>query len=419
MNPDAVSFSPDSTPKDGKQEQDQPVIKTNIPKNKNTNNKTNKKGTVSWNQIEDIYLQLAAAKHQRDDVKIRQYAQELIEIIQDNKVIDSDVKRGWYKWLPARLSGRKLMSRWLISMPFSILRKVINIMNPENWGYNEEEEAKNIGRYLYGYFTKLYEQKEVYVFDRTEGKYNGDELLAWNTGLVTENMVEIYALMAPYKGDPPESQIDRNIMIPVYPPKLNWEYILVTFLTGPQMTKMNMKSRLGVDPFHPEELPKRAFFFDKDPELMVYDPNIPFSSDAAVDWNHLIVRSGIEEKRLPQYILDDNLGREQLVLKFRQGLEKTKLKLLYQPRLAIPQFFRDKNEMEGELQLLLPLSLGYRDCDVAVTLRVIRSIVADSTRATGRKAIKSYTVGTILSIEDAYYNARLIQPVDQNWLRGL
>ena len=84
MNPDAVSFSPDSTPKDGKQEQDQPVIKTNIPKNKNTNNKTNKKGTVSWNQIEDIYLQLAAAKHQRDDVKIRQYAQELIEIIQDN-----------------------------------------------------------------------------------------------------------------------------------------------------------------------------------------------------------------------------------------------------------------------------------------------------------------------------------------------
>ena len=85
--------------------------------------------------------------------------------------------------------------------------------------------------------------------------------------------------------------------------------------------------------------------------------------------------------------------------------------LLSNPRLAVPQFFRDRNCLLGEIQLLVPIKLlndrNDDKFDAVVALRCVKGSMNDEF---------TYMVGTILSPEDAYYNARVIQPVDQQWL---
>jgi hypothetical protein len=80
------------------------------------------------------------------------------------------------------------------------------------------------------------------------------------------------------------------------------------------------------------------------------------------------------------------------------------------PRCAIPQFFVDKlnTSRKGSLQLLLPINLqssfGAPDC----------AVVLDYVEKEGEEPM--YHITTLLSLDMAYANARLIQKIDQEWL---
>jgi hypothetical protein len=101
-----------------------------------------------------------------------------------------------------------------------------------------------------------------------------------------------------------------------------------------------------------------------------------------------------------------------MILAPLQALEVSIKKATSNPRMAVPQFFRSWGE-DGNLQLLLPLRLNPQSnvvtCALPLTLR-------ETTSATGGASRWNYRAGTLLSVDMALNNARLIQSIDQHWL---
>lgn len=106
------------------------------------------------------------------------------------------------------------------------------------------------------------------------------------------------------------------------------------------------------------------------------------------------------------------IGLTHLILPPLQALKVSIRKATSNPRMAVPQFFRPGGE-GGVLQLLLPLRLDSQSnvvtCAVPLTLR-------ETTSAIGKPSTWDYRAGTLLSVDMALNNARLIQRIDQHWL---
>lgn len=328
------------------------------------------------------------------------------------KARSSDLNQ-WRPWRPERMVGRKIIVSWLMSISEKALERVFVMAEPEHWGDTDRERGRNMRSYLTHYFLRVFEQGDVMVYDRPEG----GELIVWNTGLLTPSVTEIFAIMIPHhsRADPsPASSSDEDAAAAAsspdhYPPTRCWEYYVCKFTESYQLTKPMFRQRMNAPPLDPSALPKRAFFFGETPECANYNPNIPLETSGAVDWRHLCDRA-VRERRLPDRILDLNLSVEDMAMRFRLGVERAKMRILAHPRLAVPQYFHDKNAKRGELQLLIPVSLspGSDRADAALTVRV----------HTGSDQ-PFYGIGTVLSPSQAYYNARTIQPVDQKWLCDL
>jgi hypothetical protein len=112
----------------------------------------------------------------------------------------------------------------------------------------------------------------------------------------------------------------------------------------------------------------------------------------------------VENKnRLPEKY--HSLEPHEIESRTRNGIQDTERRAKSNPRCAVPQFFVDKNDKEGgELQLLLPINLDHKKVpDVAVVIKY------DQTK-------KIYKIVTLLDLNTAYSNARLVQSIDQEWL---
>jgi stalled ribosome rescue protein Dom34 len=103
---------------------------------------------------------------------------------------------------------------------------------------------------------------------------------------------------------------------------------------------------------------------------------------------------------------NDSEGLVDLILsKITKSIKKARSNY----RHAVPQFFRDKgNEGDGELQLLLPIEL-VKDQPVAVAIRL-------EERELNGTIVYEYMIKTLLTMEMACSNARLLQKIDQDWL---
>ncbi|MGB4659408.1 MAG: DUF3825 domain-containing protein, partial [Mobilitalea sp.] len=141
-----------------------------------------------------------------------------------------------------------------------------------------------------------------------------------------------------------------------------------------------------------ENLPDIADYFT-DPSDFIYDKGLPID----IDYDHII---------------DDNFDRfesigydsKYIIRALLENSVKTiieKLKRNY--KIAIPQFYTDKNTGNSKIQLLLPLFLkGNNTADLA--------LVVD-------KATYRYIGKTILTLEWAYVNSRRITKPDVDWLK--
>ena len=195
---------------------------------------------------------------------------------------------------------------------------------------------------------------------------SGDgQAAAFNTGLVTPNQEEIYGL---FRGNP---------------------------RTGRQPWKLAGFKKASewalIDKFG-SKLPPLANYFD-DPSVLLYDRRC----ELYINIDHVMEQIG----RFPDKVQSNLYQARQLLV----SAEATTKKRVYRNyKTAIPQYYRDKGR-EGSVQLLLPICLEDPG-------RADLALVVDKTEAGN-----AYRGSTVLTLDMAYNNARLLSRPDVEWLQ--
>ncbi len=163
--------------------------------------------------------------------------------------------------------------------------------------------------------------------------------------------------------------------------------------------------------FKENELPGIAKYFQKR-EQVVFDASL----DIHLNELH-VYRDGVSRGRLPKYKeeyerLKDNPEELELLIAridrdFKSARDRARLMAERNYKLAVPQYWRET----GKIQFLLPIYLGERE-----EAEVPQCALALDCDDTGR--IPYYRGATILTLEMAYNNARLLAKPDVFWLNS-
>lgn len=235
-----------------------------------------------------------------------------------------------------------------------------NLADKEAWDFSDSSTKNNciLKNYLEFTFRKLQQEKKV-VFTP------GNKYACFNTGLVTENLEDIFAFFEEYKSP---NSVHSN------------PFFFKNFLK---------KSNNDILSHFSNSIPDVANFFDK-PELLIFNPKC----DLITDLDHII---GDNLERFPLHLQrsDEAELRRQLV----GAIDEVKKKVRSNYKIAVPQYYDNK------IQLLLPLCLtsGSPNPDLALVIHKLN----DST----------YTARTCLTLKMAYNNPRLIVKPQSNWLK--
>ncbi len=164
--------------------------------------------------------------------------------------------------------------------------------------------------------------------------------------------------------------------------------------------------------FHPSELPALATYFS-DCSQVVFDAR----HSIQMNDNH-IFEDGVARGRLPKYQAEyervkGNEAEKDLLLAriardFDSACERAKLMAERNYKLAVPQFWKET----GEIQFLLPIYLGEREEAESPQCALVLSL-----DKSGRRPY--YRGETILTLDMAYNNTRLIAKPDVFWLNEL
>lgn len=235
-----------------------------------------------------------------------------------------------------------------------------NLADKEDWDFSDSN-TKNytiLKNYLEFTFRKLQQERKV-------GFTPDNKFACYNTGLVTENLEDIFAFFEEYKN-----------------PR-------VGFTTPFCFKAFLKKSDNSILRNFSYRIPEIADFFDK-PELLIFNPKC----DLIPDIDHII---GDNISRFPKHLqnADDAELRRQLI----GAIEEVKKKVRTNYKIAVPQYY------DGKIQLLLPLCLtsGSPNPDLALVVHKLNQT--------------TYTARTCLTLKMAYNNARLIVKPQSNWLK--
>lgn len=275
------------------------------------------------------------------------------------------------------------------------IEKLRQIALPERWYYkdiNPNSPSPILSNYLTYTFYKLQQEKDKII--------EKDNYAAFNTGLVDKRYEPIFALFSKTKGGMRQWKLENFC------------------IAGEEREGKEL-----VRYFNP--LPQRAHYADKVAD-MLYDTLAP---KPELDWHHIVVEN---VGRLPLNFLEDNcpLGFKiqnaksfsdvekelyydslsdaikkdsktyrNITNRFKDALELSLKRVEWNFKTAIPVYFPTRNSMS----LLLPLALmDDETVDVALVVEKTPS--------------GNYLGHTILSLDWAYSNARLICRPDSDWL---
>lgn len=225
----------------------------------------------------------------------------------------------------------------------------------ENWSYRNTEDSRP-RPILYSYFINTFER----LHEQSKVKMEG-YLACFNTGLVTPNQEEIFALF------------EKNRLINRQP----WYF----------RQFCSESDRLLV---HFAQLPEIATYFD-DPSDLLYDPRV----DLRPRYDH-IIDDNQEHFPEPYNDLTNTDIKHQLRNALQGAIDQAKHRIQRNYQTAVPQFYQSR------LQLLIPLCLTSQS-------RADLALVVEKTE-------NSYTAATCLALDWAYNNARLIARPDNEWL---
>jgi len=187
-----------------------------------------------------------------------------------------------------------------------------DLASNEEWDYSDSHEKKYpiLKNYLEFTFRKLKQEGKV--------AYTSDNKFAcFNTGLVTDNLEDIFAFFEEYRNPRPGSTVP---------------FCFKAFLKESDNNILRNFSH---------SIPDVPNFFGK-PELLIFNPKCRLIPDI----DHII---GDNISRFPVHLrgADDGELRRQLV----GAIDETRKKVRTNYKIAVPQYY------DGKIQLLLPLCL--------------------------------------------------------------
>lgn len=241
----------------------------------------------------------------------------------------------------------------------SKLNYLAKMAQEEQWDYKGTSDKQILYNYLCYTYDRIKMENKVELTDDKSA-------MCFNTGLLTEHGADIYAYFI--------SNNNQNKK-----PGQDW------FLYG-------FKQRSSVEMRAFRKYPEIADYFTT-PADFIYDKSLELS----IDYEHIIDDNydrftgiGLTDKYMINGLLENAVKRI---------IEKVKRNY----KLAIPQYYTDKNTGESKIQLLLPLFLQSKDvADLA--------LVVD-------KSEFNYVGKTILTLDWAYVNSRRIVRPDVDWLK--
>ena len=159
-----------------------------------------------------------------------------------------------------------------------------------------------------------------------------------------------------------------------------------------------------------KEEPERASYFD-DPYDLLYDPRVPIIANI----DHLLRQTQLER------ICDASqsfraANEEQRSTLLEGATHQAKKRAASNIRTLVPQFFRDKNATEGSIQLILPIGF---DGTIVVGLPLTKTPREKDSPVDHRNPNEwFYDASTVISLEMAYNNARLLFRIESEWLQA-
>lgn len=227
----------------------------------------------------------------------------------------------------------------------------------ENWDYRHTKAPRPypvLRSFIFYTFARLEAEGKIAVASGNKG----DQVACFNTGLATERQEAIFAVFTKNRDTKPSS-----------PP-----WVLDQFAKESDRSLTFFAQR-----------PDIANYFT-DPSELLYDTRI----DLVVDVDHVI---GDNKERFPNELQGNDFALRS-ALDGAVSAAKRRVRRNY--KTAIPQFYR------GSLQLLLPLCLVQPErADLAL-------VVARENQV--------YRASTVLTLDMAYNNARLVARPDTEWL---
>jgi len=229
------------------------------------------------------------------------------------------------------------------------------IAESEDWDYRNTP-AKRPNPILTNYISYTYKRLSE---ERKISLSSDGQKLCFNTGLVTENQEEIFALFAP----------NRKLEA-----QQKW------FLVGWKKRSAHELSTFS-------KLPDLAQYYD-DPSALIFDPRL----ELRINIDHVIEDN---RERFPQPY--DGMDTYALKNFLNGAIEGVRTRIRRNYKTAIPQYYR------GRPQLLLPVCLSNpRTADLALTVERFGD---------------HYRASTCLTLDMAYNNARQLARPDKEWLQ--
>lgn len=235
----------------------------------------------------------------------------------------------------------------------------LEISANEEWNFTGpgKKTYPILKHYLEFTYRRLKQEKKI-VFT-PNNKY-----ACFNTGLVTENLEDIYAFFEQHRNPSSKSS----------------PYVFKAFLKKSVKLLLNHFS---------DNLPDIANYFDN-PELLIYNPKC----DLIIDVDH-IIHDNLD--RFPPHL--QSADGAELRRQLFGAIEEVKKKVRINYKIAVPQYW------ENMVQLLLPLCLTVSspNPDLALVVQKLNE--------------KTYNARTCLTLRMAYKNARLIVRPESVWLK--
>lgn len=276
---------------------------------------------------------------------------------------------GW-RGCEDRLSNFAELGKWY-SNSIEILAE-LSEDGKDAWNYKHNSEEKEtlpiLRSYIRQTFHRLEEMGEGIIYS---GK-DQDVAAAFNTGLVTSHREEIFGLFTP--NDVSGRQL--------------WKF-----------SKFCLQSdRVFLSKFGSKQIPL-ANYFD-DPSILIFDRRCKLH----IYWEHIFDDEHLT--RFPENLRGDLTRLRRLLDSAKKDVE---WRLARNYRLAIPQYFRDRGR-EGSIQLLLPICLDHDDYSKVDIALVAEKIISEDGEPV-------YRCSTVLPLDWAYNNARLLVRPDTGWLQ--